>query len=207
MARLSMTQCIKNDLSKILRRIVRGWQPGRLRGSVQAREVPKRRLKVKAMQGEIPMRHIGNSLGNSIVEALAKDGLRVTHARRCIAECLERFATTEAAFTIDGLYTMAHAQDHRVGRATVYRTVETLVQLELVDRIAFADGAHRYRVGGHNHNHQHYITCTRCRRVAAFNFCVPEELLARVADETGFVVEGHALDIFGRCPDCVRQMS
>jgi Fe2+ or Zn2+ uptake regulation protein len=152
----------------------------------------------EGMQSDTPLMHIGND----ILEAIFDEGLRVTHARRCIAECLETLAATDVNFTIEGLYIMAHVRDHHVGRATIYRTVETLVRLELVDRITFADDVHYYRVSGRNHHH--YITCTHCRRVATFDFCAPQGLFARVADDTGFVIEGHAFDFFGLCPDCAR---
>ena len=133
MADLSMTHCIKSRWSVVLRLLQSGRNQVDLFWTGDQRE---------GMQSDAPLEHIGND----ILEAIFDEGLRITHARRCIAECLETFAATEADFTIDGLYAMAHARDYHVGRATVYRTVETLVRLERVDRIRFADGMRHYRV-------------------------------------------------------------
>ncbi|GAC1299758.1 MAG: hypothetical protein NVSMB27_39960 [Ktedonobacteraceae bacterium] len=87
-----------------------------------------------------------------------------------------------------------------MGRATVFRAVEKLVDMGLLDRIEFADGTHRYRVCGGTHHH--HLTCTHCHRVVEIDICLPQEQLAVISEQTNFDIEGHTLTVFGRCEDC-----
>ena len=73
---------------------------------------------------------------------------RNTRPRRLIAERLIELAASEADFTIDDLWQELRKVEPRLGRATVYRSVELLVNIGLLDRIEFADGTHHYRVCG-----------------------------------------------------------
>ncbi len=60
--------------------------------------------------------------------------------------------------------------DPRLGRATVFRAVEMLVNLGLLNRIEFSDGSHTYRACGDNHHH--HLTCTKCHRIVDVDVCV-----------------------------------
>jgi len=135
-----------------------------------------------------------------VLRALAGRGLEMTHPRRLIAERLAARAEVGADFGVQELCDDVQRIAPGVGRATMYRAVEVLVELGLLDRLAFADGTHRFRVSPGEH--RHYVTCTRCRRSAAVSVCLPGHLFARVAEETGYHVEGHSIEVFGRCPNC-----
>ncbi|HEY7976030.1 MAG TPA: transcriptional repressor, partial [Ktedonobacterales bacterium] len=69
-----------------------------------------------------------------------------------------------------------------------------------LDRIPFADGTHRYRTCGDAHHH--HVTCVQCQRVVEVNACLPPELLAAISMNTDFAIEGHSLELFGRCATC-----
>ena len=90
--------------------------------------------------------------------------------------------------------------ESRLGRATVYRVVEKLVTMGLLDRIEFADGTHHYRVCGDRHHH--HLTCTQCHRVVEVDVCLPEDQFTAIGHETNFAIEGHSLTLFGRCENC-----
>jgi Fur family transcriptional regulator, ferric uptake regulator len=125
---------------------------------------------------------------------------RRTRPRRLIEERLIELAASGNDFTIDDLWQGMREAEPRLGRATVYRSVEWLVERELLDRIEFADGTHHYRVCGHGHHH--HLTCTQCHRVVEIDVCLPKEQLNAISSETDFVIEGHSLSLFGRCSSC-----
>ena len=125
---------------------------------------------------------------------------RRTRPRRLIEERVIELAKSGANFTIDDLWQGIREAEPRLGRATVYRAVETLVNLGLLNRVDFADGTHHYRVC--DDGHHHHLTCTQCHRVVEVDVCLPNELLAAVGDQTDFAIEGHSLSLFGRCPAC-----
>ena len=127
-------------------------------------------------------------------------GLRATRTRRLIAERLATFALIGADFTVQELWQELRKVDPQLGRATVYRAVEVLMSQGMFHCLPFADGSYRYRMCGGSHHH--HVTCTQCQRVAEVSVCLPPELLAAIAVTTDFAIEGHLLELFGRCPDC-----
>jgi Fur family ferric uptake transcriptional regulator len=139
-------------------------------------------------------------IAERIRAAFAETSQRQTRPRQLIAERLIELAEAGADFTIEDLWHMLRHVEPQMGRATVYRSVEMLVQAGLLNRIEFADGTHQYRVceGGHHH----HLTCTQCRRVVDIDLCLPEEQLRALSEQTGFALEGHALTLFGQCAPC-----
>ena len=125
---------------------------------------------------------------------------RNTRPRRIIAERLIALAESGTDFTVDDLWQALRQDETSMGRATVYRSVEMLVTMGLLDRVEFADGTHHYRVCGGSHHH--HLTCTRCHRVVEVEVCLPEDQFASIGVQTDFAIEGHSLTLFGRCPDC-----
>ena len=136
----------------------------------------------------------------TILQAFGAFGLRSTEQRRLIAQGLAALAETGRSFTIKRFWQQLQLADARIGYATVYRALDVLLESELLVRLEFPDGTHRYRVQGPLH--QHYITCTECRQMVAVQICLPRQLFARVARETGFTLAGHSIELFGRCPRC-----
>lgn len=127
-------------------------------------------------------------------------GLRATRQRRLIAERLAALAASGADFTAQDLWRELLEIDPHLGRATVYRAVDVLLNEGFLDRISFADGTHRYRTCGGAHHH--HLTCVQCQRVVEFTTCLPAEVLAAISAKTDFAIEGHSLELFGRCSAC-----
>ncbi len=125
---------------------------------------------------------------------------RRTRPRKVIEDRLIELAASGNDFTIDDLWQSIREAEPRIGRATVYRSVEWLVERELLDRIEFADGTHHYRVCGDRHHH--HLTCTDCHQVVEIDICLPKEQLNIISSKTDFSIEGHSLSLFGRCSSC-----
>lgn len=136
----------------------------------------------------------------TIEAAFARDGLRNTRPRRLIAQQLVERAAGGGGFTAEELWHELQDIDRQLGRATVFRALDTLREQGILDRVTFADGTHRYRMCGEQHHH--HITCTECHRVVEVAACLSEAAFSAVAEQTGFTLEGHSLDLFGRCRAC-----
>jgi len=103
-------------------------------------------------------------------------------------------------FSVEDLWHDLQRFDASLGRATVFRAVEMLVNMGLLNRIEFADGSHTYRACGDEHHH--HLTCRKCHRVVDVDVCIPQDQLAEIGKRTDFVIEGHSLVLFGICADC-----
>jgi Fur family transcriptional regulator, ferric uptake regulator len=140
-------------------------------------------------------------IADKIRAAFDEASQRHTRPRQLIAERLIELAASGADFTIDDLWQELRQAEPRLGRATVYRSVEMLANMELLDRIEFADGTHHYRVCGGTRHH-HHLTCTQCHRVVEVDVCLPVDQIRAISNQTDFHIEGHSLALFGRCKDC-----
>jgi Fur family transcriptional regulator, ferric uptake regulator len=127
--------------------------------------------------------------------ALAEAGFRSGGGRRQVVELLggERCALT--ALEID-------RQLPEVGRATVYRALEQLERLGLIQRVDVkgdAAGFERVDPGGHHH---HHIVCEQCGRVVAFEDDGLEKAILALAERPDFDVSSHDVTLRGECVTC-----
>ena len=106
----------------------------------------------------------------SFKELLKEKGLKMTRQRLVVLEVLAE--NPEQHLTAEDIYERVKAANPDIGLATVYRTVQLLLELELIDRINLDDGFVRYEIGDimgkkqHHHRHHHLI-CLKCGRVCA----------------------------------------
>lgn len=131
---------------------------------------------------------------------MEKRGLRSTEQRRLIIDKL--FEATEHV-TIDQLLEVVRAEDHRVGYATVYRTMKLLVEGGLAHERKFGDGFTRYELADEQAHHDHLI-CLSCGKITEFEEPAIEELQERIAARYEFVVQDHKHELYGTCAACVR---
>ena len=139
-------------------------------------------------------------IAEKIYAAFDEVSQRSTRPRRLIAERLVELAVEGEDFTTDDLWQELRQAEPKMGRATVFRAVEKLVDLGILNRIEFADGTHHYRVC--DGTHHHHLTCTQCHRVVEIDACLPREQLSAIGKQTNFEIEGHSLALFGRCEQC-----
>jgi len=88
-----------------------------------------------------------------------------------------------------------------VGTATVYRTLEVLIQSGLVRAHDFGEGFKRYESMAAQTDHEHLI-CERCGRVVEFQNDRLERMLPVIADEHAFQHQRHRVEIYGVCREC-----
>ena len=130
---------------------------------------------------------------------LKEQGLPLTHQREVVAHVL---FSADAHLSADGVEEELRRRGERIGKATIYRTLDLLVKSNLVEEFDFGEGFKRYehrlrRDPGHQH-----LICQGCGKVAEFSIPELPAIEARVARETGFRPQRHRLEIHGLCADC-----
>lgn len=91
-----------------------------------------------------------------------------------------------------------------IGLATVYRSLELLNKLGLLQKMEFGDGCSRYELNTTDpsaHQHHHLI-CIRCNKVIEFEDDLLEALEQDIADKSGFRIVDHQVKFFGYCKEC-----
>jgi Fe2+ or Zn2+ uptake regulation protein len=128
---------------------------------------------------------------------------RITQARRAL---LEIIGTSPRALGPRELQAELAARGFRVDRVSVYRNLAALLELGLVHR---ALGSSAVRPCGERELDRaarchHAIVCTSCGAASEFHAAGVERALREVRRATGFVVQGHLLELRGLCPRCAR---
>jgi Fur family ferric uptake transcriptional regulator len=124
-------------------------------------------------------------------------GSRITEPRARVLDAIMRY---ETPFSAEQLYADLGHDVSPPGRATVYRTIEQLSGSGWLARIHTQAGEAGYvpSLPGH----LHHLICTTCGVVIAFQGCALDDLLIRLASQTNFAIEGHLLQLYGRCASC-----
>lgn len=130
--------------------------------------------------------------------ALHQQGYRVTQPR---LQVMEIVASSETPLTPQDIYQRSLEMDSPPGIASVYRTLEMMDELGLIQQIHQPGGCHAIcpaLVG-----HQHLLICTSCgkMRIVDGNEDITT-YLSDIEQQTGYQVDEHWLQIFGVCQDC-----
>jgi Fur family ferric uptake transcriptional regulator len=133
----------------------------------------------------------------AIVEAFDEAGYRLTEPRRALARLIE---ARQGYFTADDLVTESHRRRLGVGRATVFRSLDILADLGLVERLDLPTGEHAFVAC--QPAHHHHVVCSRCGRSTDVGDSGMGQLLAEISRKSGYRLETHRLELFGVCPSC-----
>jgi Fur family ferric uptake transcriptional regulator len=136
-------------------------------------------------------------MAEEMLDALDRAGVRLTGPRRKLAALIER---REGHFTAADLLKDAGRRRMGIGRATVFRLLELLSEQGLVERIDLPDGTHAYIPC--EPTHHHHLVCLNCGAATDVDDCGIEAVTREAARRSGFKIEQHRLELFGRCPDC-----
>jgi Fur family ferric uptake transcriptional regulator len=132
--------------------------------------------------------------------ALDDAGYRLTGARRSIAALI---AAREGHFTAADLVADARARRLGIGRATIFRTLDVLADLRAVERIDLPTGEHAYVAC--EPIHHHHVVCSSCGASRDVEDAGWRAVLADIERRTGYRIDDHRLELFGRCPECRRR--
>jgi Fur family ferric uptake transcriptional regulator len=134
------------------------------------------------------------------VAYLREHNLPVTAQRLAIAEVL---LTSERHLSAEDVTAEMSTRGRSAGTATVYRTIDTLLESGLLVERDFGEGFRRFEPARDVPNHEHLV-CTQCGKVEEFRDERLERMTTIVAESRGFARQRHRLVIHGICRDCQR---
>lgn len=131
--------------------------------------------------------------------ALDRAGYRLTEPRRAVAQLV---ADQTGHFSAADLVAQVRARRLGIGRATIFRTLDVMSELGVVERIDLPNGEHAYV--GCEPAHHHHVICSRCARTTKVEDCGMSAVAREVSRRTGYRIDEHRLELFGLCPACQR---
>ncbi len=138
--------------------------------------------------------------------SFAGKGLKVTSQRLMVLNILS--AHGDEHLTVEEIYDLAKEESPEIGLATIYRTVQVLLELHVIEKVTFDDGFARYELNGEEtgsgHRHHHAI-CTQCGKVYSLETDLLDTLEKQVFESLGFEVTDHEVKLYGLCSACRRK--
>jgi Fur family transcriptional regulator, ferric uptake regulator len=120
-------------------------------------------------------------------------------ARRVVVEYLGR---QECCVSAQEIHDAVRAGGARLGIASVYRTLDGLDDLGLVQRVDLGDGVSRFERADPQGEHHHHLVCGDCGKVEPFEDPALEAAIAGIAGGRGYSVAAHEVVLRGACGDC-----
>jgi Fur family ferric uptake transcriptional regulator len=125
------------------------------------------------------------------------NGYRLTDSRRAVVDTV---AAANRALTPLEVFDLARAGCRGLGLVTVYRTLEKLEELGLIQRVHQPQGCQAFIAAGHGH--EHLLLCTHCGSAVRFSGDELEALIQSISIKTGYEVKEHWLQLLGLCENC-----
>lgn len=144
-----------------------------------------------------------NKLLSDFKQLLRDNGLKFTIQREVI---LEMLYSSDEHLTPESLHHLIQEKhpDLNTGIATVYRTLSLLEDSDMVTSLSFGAQGKKYELGAKDH-HDHII-CTQCGAISEFVDDEIETRQKKIAEELGFLIQEHSMQIYGICQVCQRKM-
>jgi Fur family ferric uptake transcriptional regulator len=133
-------------------------------------------------------------------ELLSEAGLRSTSQRQSILDIIRR---GQGHLDADEVYRRARKKQPRLSLSTVYRTLQTLKELGLVEEVHLDETHHHYEIKA-SHEHHHLI-CLGCGKVVEFECPMSVQMQEEVSKEKGFEVVNTEVRMTGYCPECRKE--
>ncbi len=140
-------------------------------------------------------------------QLLREKGQKVTNQRIGVLEVLS--GEEDRHLTAEEIYDNVREKYPDLGLATVYRTIQLLLDLKIIDRINLDDGSARYGMGrkdAKTKHHHHHLICLSCSRVFSFDGDLLETLEEFIQETDGFQVVDHEVKLYGYCKECQQKM-
>ena len=128
-------------------------------------------------------------------------GVRWTTQRQSI---VETFIASPDHVTVEDLHHRVRLIDRTVSAATVYRTINMLVEMGVASKGNFGTGSASFECNVNKDHHDHLV-CESCGRIQEFNDPRIESLQEEVALSHGFALGHHRMELYGICRECTQQ--
>lgn len=136
----------------------------------------------------------------TICSKLNEKDYKITSQRRVILKAL--LDNGEGHLSAEDVYNLVKLKNPEIGLATVYRTLELLAEMEVLQKMNFGDGRSRYELNEGEVHHHHHLICLNCGLVTEFTDDLLETLEEAIASKSGFKIVDHDLKFYGLCEKC-----
>lgn len=133
---------------------------------------------------------------------MTQAGYRRGGARKAVIELLDGQSCALSAYEIEAA--LDEAESRSVGRASVYRVLDELEQLGLVNRIEVGQGIARYEAARDDHHH-HHLVCTNCGDIVPFEDEQLERAIHDLPKRLSFTMTEHEIVLRGTCASCAKR--
>lgn len=130
---------------------------------------------------------------------LQEQGLPVTRQRMAVADVV---FTSQEHLSVEEIEARLRERGERIGKATVYRTLDLLVRSRLVVERDFGEGFKRYEHRLSREPIHEHLICVECGKVVEFQSWEVQEVESRITALYGFRPVRHRLEVYGLCPAC-----
>ena len=131
---------------------------------------------------------------------LRSAGLRMTSQRALILDIISQ---GKGHLDADEVYRLARERQPNLSLSTVYRNLQTLKRLGLIEELHFDESHHHYEVKPSVEHH--HLVCLGCGKVVEFGCALSQKMRQEIAREKGFEVTGVEVHMTGYCAKCRRK--
>ena len=124
-------------------------------------------------------------------------GKRYTRQRALIMDIIRQ---GQGHLDADEIFRRAREKESRLSLSTVYRTLQMMKELNLIDELHFAESHHHYEVKPAREHH--HLVCLGCGRIIEFDYPLSDYLKKEVPEAKGFEIEETEISVAGYCARC-----
>ncbi|MEW6374518.1 MAG: Fur family transcriptional regulator [Thermodesulfobacteriota bacterium] len=135
-----------------------------------------------------------------------RHGYRMTSPRQAL---IDLFSRSTKHLSAKEIYTSIQKSYPAIGLTTVYRTLDLLVKMGVLNKFDFGDGQSRFELGhGIKKDHHHHLICMKCGKIVDYSDFMKEEieLVKKVemalSKKYNFEIKDHEIQFYGVCNKC-----
>lgn len=136
---------------------------------------------------------------------LKMQGFRMTLPRQVILVVLSK---SEDHLLAKDIYMRINKDYPNIGLTTVYRTLDLLVRMNLINKFEFGDGQSRYELAWDYKEHHHHLVCLGCGKIIDYNDFIDDEIIffdkiqESLSRKYRFNIDSHEVYFYGKCDAC-----
>ncbi len=136
---------------------------------------------------------------HELPQMLKMAGLKTTPARKLILDLF-----TADCKPINAEFIFSKLKVKNINQVTIYRTLASLEQAEIIKKVDLRKGSAYYELAGHHH---HHVVCTSCGKTEGFEVCDIDKISKDVLRKSPLfeTINQHSLELFGVCKSCSKE--